>query len=577
MMNKQFIKERYSNYCDTDKLVDDMMALLTKYGHRNSEHGVCTILDEFFTNKKPLIEMLMQSSNYKGDLRVIRKEIFARDCVESDIRSFISGFRKAEGIKQCIIKYKDENGKTVHDYIRTGTRNMNLKQMTNARNLLNSEEVKKFDLYTGATRESCDKLRQFNYWMDSFNGYNKTSLQSEWSLDGVKCGSGMKTSRAFNKVCAHYGVDKWDKYNKEFAKYADMVSGKDREMQFIISVNPLDYLTMSFGKSWASCHTIDKRNVRRMENGYSGAYCNGTLSYMMDGSSIITYVLDEIEENIHEQGKVYRNMFHVNINSQLCIQGRIYPQGNDGSTDLYKKFRTIIQDELTPLFGLKENKWKSRSVSSNDASSVGYHYQDYYNYSSCKTFYPSAKEGQTLTVVKIGHLGICPRCGKEYRSSEYLSHDYDCEIPEESHTETEVTSAERTLNLTVNDEMINDLNEAIRNANASTPERFYELVNGSHINIATASADNVNRRNFRNIVIDGNPPTAFVYGSSVRGRSQIVDDAGNSIVDEDLVQRMNDYINQAIHEEFTRVANGNRFENVNDVAFIEIADSEEQN
>lgn len=432
MMNKQMIKETWGYFCDTDKLVDDMMALLTKYNHRNSEHGVCTILDTFFANKAPLIHMLAQSPNYKGDLRIIRKEIFVRDCVSENIERFIWNFRQEEGIKNCIIQYKDDKGKTMHDYIRTGSRAMNLKQMTSAINLFAIDEVKRFDLLTGATKESCEKLSNFNTWMDSFQGQSRTSLDSDWNFDGINCARGMKTSRAFNRVCTHYGVNKWAKYNKEFAKYADMVSGKDREMWFIISVNPLDYLTMSFGNSWSSCHTIDKKNKRRMENGYHGMYCNGTLSYMMDESSIITYMLDEIGDDIHEQGKVYRNMFHVNKNSQLCIQGRIYPQGNDGSTDLYKRFRTIMQEELTPLFGLEENKWKSRSVGSRDACSVGYHYQDYHNYSSCRSFYPNVKEGQELGRVVIGHYGICPHCGKEYKVADGLSHDWECEIHIES-------------------------------------------------------------------------------------------------------------------------------------------------
>ena len=591
MTNKQMIKESYGSYCDTDKLVDDMMALLSKYGHRNSEHGVCTILDSFFANKAPLIRMLAQSPNYKGDLRIIRKETFARDCVERDILNFIQGFRKDDGIKNCIIKYEDEHGKTIHDYMRTGTRHMTLKQMNSATNLFASEAVKQFDLYTGATMESVKRLQAFNTWMDSFQRHNHTSLHSDWEYDGVRCAAGMKTSRAFNRVCTHYGVNKWDKYNKEFAKYADMVTGKDREMQFVISVNPLDYLTMSFGKSWASCHTIDKRNVRRMENGYSGMYCNGTLSYMMDGSSIITYVLDELGENMHEIGKVYRNMFHVNVNSQLCIQGRIYPQGNDGSTDLYKKFRFIMQDELTPLFGLEENKWKSRSVGGEDAHSTGNHYQDYYNYNSCKTFYPSAKEGQSLERIYIGHIGICPRCGREYRSSEYLSHDYDCEIPEESHTETEV---EATTRLTLSAEPLTILRESIANANESVPEHLYEFRNASDIVIHDVATEGVSDRNMRSYRVN------WVYGDFVRGRSHIVHDddtnveyahadatsivqeilnnnrerlsdleiryerlantAENSITTEDIGAAAEEYINNTIHAEFVRVANANEAE-----------------
>ena len=47
-MMKAELKERWGIYCDTDKLVDDMMALLTKYHHRNTEHGVGEILNTYF-------------------------------------------------------------------------------------------------------------------------------------------------------------------------------------------------------------------------------------------------------------------------------------------------------------------------------------------------------------------------------------------------------------------------------------------------------------------------------------------------------------------------------------------------
>jgi hypothetical protein len=32
-MNKADLKQAYGHYCDTDKLVDDIMRLLTKYYH----------------------------------------------------------------------------------------------------------------------------------------------------------------------------------------------------------------------------------------------------------------------------------------------------------------------------------------------------------------------------------------------------------------------------------------------------------------------------------------------------------------------------------------------------------------
>lgn len=428
MYSKITIKEKWGKYCDTDTLVDNMMALLTKYNHRNSEYGVCKILDTYFTRKEPLIKLFAKSPNYSGDMRIITQEPFARDCVRSDINKLIDGLRKSAGVKACILKYKDENGKTLNDYINTGATHMTVKNMASAKNILQSAEVSKFSTTTGATKESDEKATQFDLFMEDFSCITSATMPHAINIaEKVTIHQGMKTSRAFNKVCSYYGVDKWNKYNKEFAKYSDMVSGKERQLWFIISLNPLDYLTMSFGKSWGSCHTIDKTNRRRVSNGYSGAYCNGVLSYMLDKSSMVTFALDNLKENFYEDGRLYRCMFHMNLDTCKFIQGRIYPQGNDGSTDLYKKFRLIIENEFTPLLGLRENKWKATAVDSyGDVSSEGYHYKDYTCFESCRTFYPTEKGN--IGRVNIGSIGICPHCGKEFSSSSNLSHNW-CEVP----------------------------------------------------------------------------------------------------------------------------------------------------
>lgn len=41
-MIKAELNARWGMYCDTDKLVTDMMALLNKYNHECTEHGVWT-------------------------------------------------------------------------------------------------------------------------------------------------------------------------------------------------------------------------------------------------------------------------------------------------------------------------------------------------------------------------------------------------------------------------------------------------------------------------------------------------------------------------------------------------------
>ena len=430
---KADLKTEWGQYCDTDKLVDDVMALLTKYGHRNSEYGVCKMLNEYFTNKKDLIELFQKSEHYIGDMRMMIDIELERENSAYDIRKFCDEFCSNVGASKLLLKYKDENGKKFEDYLRTG-----MKSIT-AKDSMKPEAVTKLKKATeaqdkfasdGATLASHMVNNECYGTVRKFRNISISTISKEFaeSVDEkYKVREGMKTSRAFNRVCAFYGIDKAKKYNKLFAQYADMVNGLKRKLKFFISVNPVDYLTMSFGVNWASCHTIDKENRRRMPSSYSGMYCGGTMSYMLDGTSIITFVHDHVPTN-WEDGKIYRCMFHYGKN--ILVQGRVYPQGNDGRTDLYKVFRNYMQDELSALLGLTDTIWRKKDngrVSSN-VNSLGVHYRDYTNFSDCNVSYPRERSDSSDNVITIGHSGVCPHCGRPITENGRISHS-SCMVP----------------------------------------------------------------------------------------------------------------------------------------------------
>ena len=430
-MNKNDIKTKWGQYIDTDKLVDDMMHLLTKYEHRNTEHGVCCILEQFFTNKEPLIKLLQKSDCYTGDLRIVLDEQLERRGNSDEIYNTVVRFSGVVQAESYIKKDTDSHGKKMADYLKIGKQKVSIADLESAEFVATlSERNGALSEFTsdGFTVESTTKYGEFESALVNFRCITASVMPDDITpqLAAYKIGSGTKTSRAFNKVCHHFGVDKSPLYNKEFAKYADMVSGLKRKIKFFISVNPLDYLTMSFGVNWASCHTIDKRNVRRMANSYSGAYCGGTMSYMLDPSSIVTYVHNAMPEN-YETGKVYRNMFHFGGNGVL-LQGRVYPQGNDGCTDLYKEFRTIMQKELTKILELDNNRWIKR-LSVSNITSTGCHYRDYSHFSDCNVSYPTERPSCQNQIITVGSSRICPYCGEnaDHLSEGYLSH-HNCEI-----------------------------------------------------------------------------------------------------------------------------------------------------
>lgn len=434
-MLKEDLKRMWGKYTDTDKLVDDIMELLTEYGHRNTEHGVCSLLDKFFEKKHPLIEGIIRSEHYAGNLRIVTTKEFEREISVGDVRNFCDSFLRLIDASKIILRKVDNSGKTVEDYALAGFKRLNAKNLLDEKwqNTVaewNNEVNKIFTMFTeaGDTIESQEKLMQLTKILRYFRSILSPTLDDAAAAKlnsicaDLKVASGMKTSRAFNRACVLFGIDKSKKYNGLFQPYADMVSSKKRQLDFVISVNPYDYLTMSFGNSWASCHTIDKNNVRRMPNDYSGAYCGGTISYMLDSVSIITYVVGN-GADVQKSGKIYRNMFHYS--GYALIQGRVYPQGNDGCTDLYKTFRLFMQEAISPLIGLNENKWtkSGRSVGDYVADSFGVHYRDYFHYSSCNVSYPSEKKAEVnAREMIIGSWGICPYCGKAFSENNRLSH-----------------------------------------------------------------------------------------------------------------------------------------------------------
>ena len=181
---------------------------------------------------------------------------------------------------------------------------------------------------------------------------------------------------------------------------------------------------MSIGKSWTSCHSINGDS-----RGNSGGWSAGCLSYMLDESSIITFVVDKLNDEVHNEGKIYRQMFYYNDNA--FIQSRLYPQGNDGAVDLYEKFRRLMQEEFNEILNLTDTSWEyegGAGTITNHCTDTGFHYRDHHHHNQCGIFYPKEKKNINGLIVKIGSKAICPRCGREQTSHRNRLAHIDCEF-----------------------------------------------------------------------------------------------------------------------------------------------------
>lgn len=240
-------------------------------------------------------------------------------------------------------------------------------------------------------------------------------------MPNVHAHSGEKTSRVINKVCTYLGYSKFSDYNKEFAKYADSLSPLHITRHTILSLNPLDYLTMSFGNSWASCHTIDKRNKRCMPNSYEGQYSSGTMSYMLDSVSMVFYTVDASfnGQEYWNEPKINRQMFHYG--EEKLIQGRLYPQSNDYDSEEYTPNRNIVQKIIADIYDFP-NLWtvkKGIEAASEYVDTEGTHYPDYKHFNNCSISRIKGSENDDEIV--IGAAPICIECGCEHEIEECIN------------------------------------------------------------------------------------------------------------------------------------------------------------
>jgi len=429
------------------KLLEEMRELLHEYDYETTDSALEKILDTWFTNKKDLIEILEKHPNWNSEkLHIAFDQDYERkidgNVVWSTFNHIEKIYRQSYLLEKIIVDGIDcdeaEERYCKADWIRNVFRNSRIDAATTVINGINEEEANRrcneekelYLKFNGRrfTEESIKKENDF-FSICSFFKYYAEETLNERAVEAiqrycpsVRVAKGQKTSRAMNKVLKHFGVDTWTEddgsvqYNKLFATYSDAINTLAIVRHTVISVNPIDYLTMSFGNSWASCHTIDKKNKRnRGGDGYSGCYSSGTISYMLDPSSFVFYTVDKQYNGVDYelQDKINRNMFH--FYEEKLIQGRVYPQCNDGDNGLYRKFREIVQKVLADCLEAP-NMWKNICYGGDDMEEYvedeGTHYRDYTNYESCNL---STLAGYGSSgYVYIGHSPICVNTGEEH-------------------------------------------------------------------------------------------------------------------------------------------------------------------
>lgn len=382
---------------ERNSILNAMTRLLEEYDYEYSYDALHSIIDEWESQKGELIKAFKKHPNYiEGKFMIVYDYNFERVLDENGVRNF----------RDWLTCYGGPIT-TFHNQLPERIAELKDKQFCC---YLPSDLYRFFDdYYNYAQRTISDEIA---------NKLNEV-------VPEIHAHAGQKTSRVINKLCVFLGYDKHPEYNREFAKFADSLSPMTIKRHTVLSLNPLDYLTMSFGNSWASCHTIDKENKRNMPNSYEGQYSSGTMSYMLDPSSMVFYTIDTAYDGdeYYFQPKIHRQMFHWG--EQKLVQGRLYPQDNDYNSQEYEGYRKIVQEIMSTIFDFP-NLWtfiKGTSAASRYITSRGTHYQDYCSYGNCTLSKIQGIENENN--FQVGARPICIECGNRHSCSENINCCYE--------------------------------------------------------------------------------------------------------------------------------------------------------
>lgn len=372
-------------------LLDSMMKLLDEYSYNYTLHALNSIIDEWAQQKSTLIEAFKHHPNYvNGKFMIAFSNDYTREFNPEAVKDFSRWLTETCAPEMVDTLPEDINNQRRKDY--------------------------------------CNILPRMLYdWLEDLNNSIDDRVISDEIVEKlneiipqIHPHAGQKTSRVINKICTYLNYHKHPDYNREFAKFADALNPLTITRHTVLSISPLDYLTMSFGNSWASCHTIDKANKRDMPHSYEGAYSSGTMSYMLDESSMVFYTVDKQYDgdDYWTQPKINRQMFHYG--EDKLVQGRLYPQDNDDDRNAYTPYRQIVQSIMSTIFDYP-NLWsvtKGSSAASKYIESDGTHYRDYYNFENCSL--SQIKGSTNEEKFYVGATPICINCGEKHTTPDNI-------------------------------------------------------------------------------------------------------------------------------------------------------------
>lgn len=213
-------------------------------------------------------------------------------------------------------------------------------------------------------------------------------------------------------------------FDKFYAKFADCLSELTIERITLVSLNFLDFMTMSNGNSWSSCHFINSRGIfhEDAESSYRGLYKGGCVSYALDEPSFILYTLPATytDTDYYRCQKLTRMC--CQYDKGVLITGKCYPNNHDSLITRYRQMMQLIISQVEEVPNLWTYSKKHRKIMAfAETADNALHYPDY-TYESQKPTISSCKaiSIDLDTQLQIGHESYCLNCGTVVYDHEQL-------------------------------------------------------------------------------------------------------------------------------------------------------------
>lgn len=203
-------------------------------------------------------------------------------------------------------------------------------------------------------------------------------------LEKARISDGARCTKAVKRMLDQYHYETLPPFRKKeidraYARYGDAMNNLTITKPSVLSVNPCDFLLMSYGNSWQSCHSI--------VNG--GGWQAGCLSYALDKITMLFYAVSEDADmtRLTFQRKELRECFFWD--GKILVGSRLYPANDDLNHPKYKDCRTIVENLLAKSLDAPD-MWRKHDWRYTYESRQGrrLHYADYDNYSDFRSKYP---------------------------------------------------------------------------------------------------------------------------------------------------------------------------------------------